>query len=457
MSIRYRLQLIKFLDDYKFSHFNIYLNQKLSENYFSSNKNSALNTIKNFIRNYSFCNYILCLLLTKKNKLPKIIKTNLLLGIYQLYFQNEIPDYSIVNESTELTFLLNYKPLKSLVNGVLRNFIRKKELFNEQINEIKSKDKIKYFSIKYSFKEWILKRWAKNYDFTELEKILLFYNNDNYEQSVLYLKSNIEEFLNDITKKNIKYRKSQLYNDIIYFKNISKLIETYKLSKDDFIILDETSCIPSFFYNNITNKTSNLLEVGSFPGTKTVLINKKIDIFNYNLFLIDTSKHKLEKFYNNKKKYNIRYKDIYTEDFLSKKFDIKFDAVFIDAPCSALGTIKKNPEIKYNRTEKDIKNISVIQEKMIHKALDLLVIDGILVYSVCSFEPEETTELIKNVLSSRKDVLYDDRNQLTENLKSCLIEDNGFLSVPCKSGLSGFFVTKLKKIDYTLDKTRELF
>lgn len=439
MSLRFRLQLVRFLSEYKFSNFNSYFQKNISDIYFIENNSSALFTLKNFVRNYTFIEYCLSKLLTKKKSLPVFIEKVLLLGIFQIFFQPNIPDYAIVNESVELSVRNNYKGLKNLVNGVLRNCLRNKDILLLDINS--KKDKIDLFALKYSFKKWMLKRWLNEYGYDEVEKILKYFNTDDFSQAVLKFKNGHKNFSNT----NIIYNAGKYNENIIYIKNMRIFLDLFK-DKSNYLILDETSLLPSYFYNDIIFNTGNILEIGSFPGTKTVLINKFADISKYDLYLIDSAENKHQKFKYNTDKYNIKYKKLYIDNFIDKKFSISFDAVFLDAPCSALGTIKKNPEIKFNRSEKDIINASKLQKKMINKSLDLLSKNGILVYSVCSFEPEETYLLIRDILFERKDVVIDNYNNIPEKYKDVLLKKSGFLSVPFKTGLSGFFVTKLRKI-----------
>lgn len=73
------------------------------------------------------------------------------------------------------------------------------------------------------------------------------------------------------------------------------------------------------------------------------------------------------------------------------KFDPgqKFDAVLIDAPCTATGTLRRHPEVLWHRTPKDIAQLQELQRQMISSAVNLLANDGVLVFCTCSLQPEE--------------------------------------------------------------------
>ena len=81
-----------------------------------------------------------------------------------------------------------------------------------------------------------------------------------------------------------------------------------------------------------------------------------------------------------------------------------FDAVLLDAPCSATGTIRRNPDIPYLKGESDIVALTRAQARLLEHALDLLKPGGQLVYSTCSLEAEEGEAQIERLLAARPDV-----------------------------------------------------
>jgi 16S rRNA (cytosine967-C5)-methyltransferase len=80
-----------------------------------------------------------------------------------------------------------------------------------------------------------------------------------------------------------------------------------------------------------------------------------------------------------------------------------FDAVLLDAPCSALGVIRRHPEIRWRRTLKDIKRAAKRQLKLLETAALALKVGGILVYSVCTDTSEETDEVVSSFLKAFPD------------------------------------------------------
>jgi 16S rRNA (cytosine967-C5)-methyltransferase len=115
-----------------------------------------------------------------------------------------------------------------------------------------------------------------------------------------------------------------------------------------------------------------------------------------------------------------------------------FDIILVDAPCSSLGIIRKHPEIKWRKKVKDISSFSDSQVKLLGALWDILKTGGHIVYSVCSFEPEETTDVIERLRKSTKFIL--------ENPLPFLFNKEYFLSLPHETGMDGFFIAKLRKL-----------
>jgi 16S rRNA (cytosine967-C5)-methyltransferase len=126
-------------------------------------------------------------------------------------------------------------------------------------------------------------------------------------------------------------------------------------------------------------------------------------------------------------------------DALAPPFkDGAFDAILLDAPCSSFGIIRKHPELKWRRKGEDIRHFGTRQLTMLKALWDRLKTGGHLVYSVCSFEPEETVDVIEGFGKERKFVL--------ENPFPFLFNRDCFVSLPHESNMDGFFIARLRKL-----------
>ncbi len=92
-----------------------------------------------------------------------------------------------------------------------------------------------------------------------------------------------------------------------------------------------------------------------------------------------------------------------------------FDKILIDAPCSGIGTLARNPDSRWSLSKDKINQLILLQEKLLESVLPLLKRNGTLVYSTCTICPEENNFLIKRFLTKNKEIKLDsEKTNLTE-------------------------------------------
>ena len=120
-----------------------------------------------------------------------------------------------------------------------------------------------------------------------------------------------------------------------------------------------------------------------------------------------------------------------------------FDRILVDAPCSGLGTLRRNPEIKWRTQASDITLLAAIQKKILNRAVGYLRPGGSLVYSVCTVMPEENEMVVEDFLRHNRDFKL---APLPESIDRGLIDDKGFFRTsPGRHGTDGFFAALLVK------------
>lgn len=124
----------------------------------------------------------------------------------------------------------------------------------------------------------------------------------------------------------------------------------------------------------------------------------------------------------------------------------RFDAILLDAPCSATGTIRRHPELPYIRTGKDLKALFVLQSMMIDRALELLKPGGRLLFATCSLLPEEGEEQAKAALARHSDIKIDKNTVSSLEIPSEWCSEEGGLRLrpdflADRGGMDGFYAT----------------
>ena len=131
-----------------------------------------------------------------------------------------------------------------------------------------------------------------------------------------------------------------------------------------------------------------------------------------------------------------------------------FDAVLLDAPCLATGTIRRHPDLPYLKRPSDLKSLAELQARLLDSAARLLKPGGVLVYCTCSLEPEEGPEQITQLLARRPELTVSPITSGVYGLSEDWLTAEGYLRtlpfhLPMQpvelSGLDGFFAARVFK------------
>ena len=348
--------------------------------------------LQEYYRNYENHNKILEKYINDKT--PKNVLTLLKISLTLFNFSSK-PDYAVVNDSVETSKVFKKE---KLVNAVLRNILR-------------NRNEIKYGKHIYpSFKN-ILDKIFSSTSIREYIYDTLFTKPQNYQIS-----------LND--KK-----------DAIYDKRVMTLEK--KIIKRCFVQDIGNFEVIKAIHNIYNDK--NLIDVCAAPGGKSILLQS----LGFNVLAVDKSQKQIDKFEENISRLNIKL-NIQKMDFLKKKFTDKYNSILLDAPCSALGTFRRNPDVTVKIDQSQIKKHQKIQLEMLEKSLKLLNKKGFLVYIVCSFHPFETIDVIDKIIQKHNNIeLHDIKSDKMVKRK------NGYFINPLKfknfGGSDIFFVSVLEK------------
>lgn len=123
----------------------------------------------------------------------------------------------------------------------------------------------------------------------------------------------------------------------------------------------------------------------------------------------------------------------------------QFTRVLLDAPCTGLGTIRRRPEIRWRRRPEDLVRTAALQRELLAGVAGAVAADGLLVYSTCSLEPEETDAVIAGFLTTHPEFRLEDPRPTVPRVTD-LVDDDGLLRAwPHRHGTDGFFVARLRR------------
>ncbi len=375
-------------------------------------------------------------------KIQPIVMNILRIGIYQMLFMDRIPDSAAVNESVKLSKKHTHRGSQGFINGMLRNISRNKDKIKLPD---KNKDGIKYLSVKYSHPEWMIENWVEEFGFPFTESLVKA-NNEKPKLNIRTntLKINRDELIEKLESQDLKCTKTKYAYDGIIIDNPINIVNTEEFKDGLFQIQDESSMLASQIMN--PESGSFVVDVCSAPGGKTthmaeIMKNKGKVIAR------DIYDHKLDLINENSKRLDIDI--IETENYDALKLDENLvdqaDYCLVDAPCSGLGLIRRKPDIKWNKKESDIENISNLQYGILENSSKYVKKGGTLIYSTCTIGKKENIDLLNKFLEENNEFELVDFKDLVNNSEE-LIENTGYLELfPNKNGTDGFFISKLRR------------
>ncbi|AGB19130.1 16S rRNA (cytosine(967)-C(5))-methyltransferase RsmB [Thermoanaerobacterium thermosaccharolyticum] len=365
------------------------------------------------------------------------------MGLFQLMYMDKVPDYAAINESVNLTKEHVGKYASKFVNAVLRSYLR-----NSMKIKFPQPDEnlIEYFSIKYSFPEWIVKRLLNNYDRDATESILESLN-DKPEISLRLntLKIGKEEFEKKLNERGLKYRKG-LYNNDAYYIDLRNITNDEMYKEGLIQVQDEGAMIIS---KVLSPKPDDMvMDVCSAPGGKTThlsqLMNNKGKIVAFDIY-----EHKIDLIKRNCRRLGIDNVDAFVFDStkVNSEYIDKADKVLVDVPCSGIGIIRKKPDIKLkNYTKKDFEELNNIQYRILSSSSKYVKRGGYILYSTCTIGREENMNIVDKFLNENKEFKISDiRSFLPEKLTS-YVDDRGCIQLlPNINNTDGFFICKMQR------------
>ena len=184
-----------------------------------------------------------------------------------------------------------------------------------------------------------------------------------------------------------------------------------------------------------------VLDACSAPGGKTIQIAERLSTGSVTALDIHPKKLNLVKQNAERMGVASRIKTIALDAKKTNTFfsDQQFDRILVDAPCSGLGLLRRKPEIRYGKSQKDLENLQQIQLAILDSVSKVLAKKGELVYSTCTITHEEDEDVIEQFLADHPQF-----ELLPFELPNISTETGMLKILPDSFGSDGFFIAKLK-------------
>lgn len=351
------------------------------------------------IRNRTYLDYVVKInSRVKIKRIHKIILSILEMAIYQMYFLDKVPDYSIVDESVNLAKIYGNRGSISFTNGILRSISKK------DAPQVKIEDSIDNLSTFYSHPKFYTEYFYNNYG-EEFTKKLLKANNEMppFTIRVNTLKTSKSDLMSNLKELGFEIEET-VYDNALNILNPKGIIDTKYFEEGHFYVQDLGSILVASFLNPREN--SSLLDLCAAPGGKTTHLAELMNNTG-EIIACDKSQGKIKLIQENAKRLGVKNIETRVNDarVLNKEFIDKFDYVLVDAPCSGTGLYRKKPDIKWNKDLEDIKALAEIQLEILDKAKDYVKDGGELLYSTCSLSKIENEDVVNKFLENNKNFI----------------------------------------------------
>lgn len=318
------------------------------------------------------------------------IRAALVLGTYQIFYMDKVPDRAAVNESVEYVRKKGQANAVSFVNGILRQIARRAEYFAKPDKQTKPVD---YLSLQFSHPAWAVARWLAEFKFERMEKMLASNNQPPpWTVRINQLKTPFQE-VGGLQQKLLKdertHSERRPLRSALCLKSAPELDENSLFQQGLFTIQDEASQLIGLLVE--PKEGERILDAATGPGGKLGHLYE-LSGGKAELVAVERNPKQIGRAKATMARLGHSGIEFIESDLLNFKPDAKFDKVLLDAPCSGLGVLRRHPEGKWQKTASLISTMASLQKELLkHTFEHLLKPGGELIYSVCSFEPEETT------------------------------------------------------------------
>jgi 16S rRNA (cytosine967-C5)-methyltransferase len=376
---------------------------------------------------------------SKVKKIDPAIRNILRLGLYQLLFLDKIPPSAAVNTSVELAKEAKGIAASRLVNGLLRNVLRQRD--HLPAPDPKG-DPVAFIAVATSHPEWMVRRWLARWGW---EKTVEFCRSNN-EVPPTTLRTNIlkitrESLARRLEEEGAAVTPSALSPSTLFARGVPVAsLSSYR--EGLFYVQDEGAQLISDLVD--PQPGESILDLCAAPGGKTTHLSEltggrarvtatdvrpaRLDLVKENLTRLQTPGIEVGALAD------------------ATAADRQYDRILIDAPCSALGILRRIPEGKWRKRPSIIDEYAREQRTILEQALDHLKVGGRLIYATCSTEPEENEEQAAAFESAHPELRREDpRGSLPEGARKYVDERNHFTTRFNSDKMDTFFAVRWMK------------
>ncbi len=367
------------------------------------------------------------------------------LSLYQILHLDRVPASAVVDDAVDLTRGARKRSATGFVNAVLRNTVRQRSRLPLPARPEQDANRdaaLAYLGITHSHPEWLVARWLDRYGFEATERWVQF-NNDTPQLTLRAnrLRSTREGVAAALAVDDIEAEPARHAPDGLIVTAGNPLRRPHNGA---FFVQDEASQLVSLVVD--AQPGERTLDLCASPGGKTTAMAADMNDTGV-IVACDVRPRRMSLLQETVRlsgAAHVRLAHVAPDGLLP--FGAVFDRVLVDAPCSGLGTIRRDPDIRWRRGEADLPGLASAQVSLLSRAAEAVKTGGRLVYATCSSEPEENEEVVGAFLAAHPEFALIDLRTAGTRLPASLVDARGMMrTVPFEHALEAFFAAALRR------------
>ncbi|GAM09227.1 ribosomal RNA small subunit methyltransferase B [Geobacter sp. OR-1] len=426
------------------SYADILLNQELTHGAVKGQDRGLLTELVYGVlrRQGTLDHYISSFSTVRIDRIERSVLILLRIGLYQLLFLDRVPVSAAVNETVNLAKILAPKAA-GFVNAVLRETDRKRDSITWPDRQ---SDPSGWIAARHSVPAWIARIWLDQLGPEEADLLATVMS----EAPPLTVRTNslkctrdqLIERLNSEQTPSVPCQFSPLGIQILARTPLT-MLDSYR--EGLFTIQDEASQLAALILSPAPG--DRVLDICAAPGGKATCIAELMNDSG-EVVACDISPRRLEqvKLLSDRLGITIVKTAVMdAENSLPAAITDSFQKVLVDAPCSGLGVLRRNPEGKWWKSPDDIDMLSERQRRILNNSASAVVPGGVLVYATCSTSPLENESVVDDFLSLHNNFVLEDVRILFPQYADLCSNNGHFRPWPHRHGMDGFFAARLRR------------
>ena len=373
---------------------------------------------------------------------PEVVNI-LRLSSYQLLHLTRVPASAVVDDAVDLTKRAKKRSASGFVNAVLRSLSRTRNHLPLPPRPPDASDReaaLAYLATTLSHPRWLAERWLDRLGFERAEQWMQFNNQPpKLTLRVNRLKAPIDVVVGRLDRESVYVTPGRWAEGALVVTE-GRALQTGTADDGWFVVQDEASQLVALLAGAAPGP--RVLDACASPGGKTTAIASRMAATGVNGLIVacdvrDGRVALLTRTVAASGATNVRI--VQADAAQPLPFRETFDVVLVDAPCSGLGTLRRDPDIRWRRQETDFPALAAAQAKMLQHAAASVSAGGRLIYSTCSSEPEENDAVVDAFLAATPSFAAVNAAAI-DGIPAAVVDERGRLrTTPDQHGLECFF------------------